>query len=48
VLIGVFIFFVVLVAFVITLVVTIGLHNNGVKLPPEPAPSSSTHLNPGS
>lgn len=40
-LIGVAVFFVLLVAFVLTLVFTIGVHNNGVKLPPG-APSSST------
>jgi hypothetical protein len=41
--IGAFVVFVLLVGFVLTLVITIGLHNNGVKLPPPDAfPSSST------
>jgi hypothetical protein len=45
VLIGVFAFFVLLVAFVITLVVTIGQHNHGVKIPPGPRPTSTVSLN---
>lgn len=45
VLIGVFVFFAILVAFVVTLVVTIGQHNNGVKIPPGPSPTSTVSLN---
>jgi hypothetical protein len=41
VLIGVFIFFLLLVAFVVVLVVTVGLHNHGVKIPPGPAPHAT-------
>lgn len=41
VLVGVAIFFVLLVGFVLTLVFTIGVHNNGVKLPSSPAASAS-------
>jgi hypothetical protein len=41
VLIGVLIFFLLLVGFVVVLVVTIGLHNNGVKIPPGPAPHAT-------
>jgi hypothetical protein len=44
VLIGVFVFFLLLVGFVLTLVFTIGLHNNGVRLPgpgPTPVPSQT-------
>jgi hypothetical protein len=41
VLIGVFIFFLLLVGFVLVLVVTIGLHNHGVKIPPGPAPHAT-------
>jgi hypothetical protein len=37
VLIGVGIFFVLLVAFVLTLVFTIGVHNHGVVIPPQPS-----------
>jgi hypothetical protein len=42
VLIGVAVFFLLLVAFVLTLVFTIGIHNNGVKLPAGPHRTSST------
>jgi hypothetical protein len=41
VLIGVAVFFVLLLAFVITLVVSIGLNNNGVKIPTSTPPSIS-------
>jgi hypothetical protein len=41
VLVGVFLFFLVLVAFVLILVATIGLHNHGVKIPPGPAPHAT-------
>jgi hypothetical protein len=41
VLIGVLVFFLALVAFVVVLVVTIGVHNNGVKIPPGPAPRAT-------
>jgi hypothetical protein len=41
VLIGAFVFFLLLVAFVVVLVVTIGLHNHGVKIPPGPAPHAT-------
>ncbi|HVW81663.1 MAG TPA: hypothetical protein VHB69_12075 [Mycobacteriales bacterium] len=41
VLIGVAAFFVLLLAFVLTLVFTIGLNNNGVKIPPS-TPSSTS------
>jgi hypothetical protein len=42
VLVGVFVFFLLLVGFVLTLVFTIGLHNNGVRPPPRDVlPSSS-------
>jgi hypothetical protein len=34
--------FLLLVGFVVTLVVTIGLHNNGVRIPPGPQPSATT------
>lgn len=40
VLLGVLVFFLVLLGFVITLVVTIGQHNNGVKIPPGPQPTT--------
>ncbi len=36
VLIGAAVFFLLLVAFVLALVFTIGIHNNGVKIPPSP------------
>jgi hypothetical protein len=45
VLIGVFVFFLLLLGFVITLVVTIGQHNNGVKIPPGPQPTATFTLN---
>ena len=48
VIIGVFVFFVLLVAFVVTLVVTIGLHNNGVKIAPGPPATSTSAPIPGS
>jgi hypothetical protein len=41
VLIGVLVFFLVLLAFVLTLVFTVGVHNNGVKIPPGPAPHAT-------
>jgi hypothetical protein len=41
VLIGVLIFFLLLVTFVVVLVVTVGLHNSGVKIPPGPAPHAT-------
>jgi hypothetical protein len=41
VLIGVLAFFLLLVAFVVVLVVTIGLHNHGVKIPPGPVPHAT-------
>jgi hypothetical protein len=41
VLLGVLAFFLLLVAFVVVLVVTVGLHNNGVKIPPGPAPHAT-------
>ncbi len=41
VLIGVLVFFLLLVTFVVVLVVTIGLHNHGVKIPPGPAPHAT-------
>jgi hypothetical protein len=41
VLIGAFIFFLLLVAFVVILVVTIGMHNHGIKIPPGPAPHAT-------
>lgn len=41
VLIGVFLVFLLLVAFVVVLVVTIGLHNHGVIIPPGPAPHAT-------
>lgn len=41
VLIGVAVFFLLLVAFVLTLVFTIGLHNNGVKPPPRSSASTA-------
>jgi hypothetical protein len=40
VLIGVLVFFLLLIAFVLTLVFTIGVHNHGIKIPPGPAPHS--------
>ena len=40
-LIGVAVFFLLLVAFVLTLVFTIGLHNNGVKPPPRSSASTA-------
>jgi hypothetical protein len=41
VLIGVFVFFLLLVAFVVVLVVTVGMHNHGVKIPPGPVPHAT-------
>jgi hypothetical protein len=41
VLIGVLVFFVLLVAFVVTLVLTIGINNNGVKIPPNPSATAT-------
>ncbi|HTW21748.1 MAG TPA: hypothetical protein VME70_16245 [Mycobacteriales bacterium] len=41
VLIGAFVFFLLLLTFVIVLVVTIGLHNHGVKIPPGPKPHAT-------
>jgi hypothetical protein len=41
VLLAVLAFFLLLVAFVVVLVVTVGLHNNGVKIPPGPAPHAT-------
>jgi hypothetical protein len=41
VLIGVFAFFLLLVTFVVVLVVTIGMHNHGVKIPPGPVPHAT-------
>ncbi len=41
VLIAVLIFFLLLVGFVVVLVVTIGLHNSGVKIPPGPRPHAT-------
>lgn len=41
VLIGVLVFFLLLVTFVVVLVVTIGLHNHGIKIPPGPAPRAT-------
>jgi hypothetical protein len=41
VLIGVLIFFLLLLGFVLTLVFTIGVHNSGVKIPPGPAPHAT-------
>jgi hypothetical protein len=41
VLIAVFAFFLLLVTFVVVLVVTIGMHNHGVKIPPGPAPQAT-------
>jgi hypothetical protein len=41
VLIGVLAFFMLLLTFVIVLVATIGVHNNGVKAPPGPAPHAT-------
>ncbi|MGN6472604.1 MAG: hypothetical protein ACTHK4_03010 [Mycobacteriales bacterium] len=41
VLVGVAVFFALLVAFVLTLVFTIGIHNNGVKLPPSPTATAT-------
>jgi hypothetical protein len=41
VLIGVFAFFLLLLAFVLTLVFTVGVHNHGVKIPPGPAPHAT-------
>jgi hypothetical protein len=42
VLIGVAVFFLILLAFVLTLVLTVGLSNNGVKIPTAPPPSTGT------
>jgi hypothetical protein len=36
-----FLIFLALVTFVVVLVVTIGLHNSGVKIPPGPAPHAT-------
>jgi hypothetical protein len=44
VLIGVLGVFVVLVAFVVVLVVTIGLNNNGIKTPPGPKPTGTVPI----
>jgi hypothetical protein len=44
VLIGVLGVFVVLVAFVVVLVVTIGLNNNGIKTPPGPVPTGTAPI----
>jgi hypothetical protein len=41
VLLGVLGFFLLLVAFVVVLVITVGLHNNGVKIPPGPRPHAT-------
>ncbi len=41
VVIGAFLVFLVLVAFVLTLVFTIGIHNSGVKPPPAPTSNST-------
>jgi hypothetical protein len=41
VLIGVAVFFVLLVVFVLALVFTTGLHNQGVKIPPQPSASTT-------
>ena len=41
VLIGAFVFFLLLVTFVIVLVVAIGLNNHGVKIPPGPRPHAT-------
>jgi hypothetical protein len=40
-LIGVLIFFIVLIVAVVVPLVVIGLHNNGVKTPPGPAPHAT-------
>ena len=40
-LVGVFVVFLLLVAFVVVLVVTIGMHNHGIKKPPGPKPSET-------
>jgi hypothetical protein len=37
----VFAFFLLLVTFVVVLVVTIGMHNHGVKIPPGPVPHAT-------
>jgi len=42
VLVGAAVFFVLLVGFVLVLVFTIGINNNGVKNPPEPTQSAVT------
>jgi len=42
VLIGAALFFLLLVGFVLALVFTIGIHNNGVKIPPSPT-VTATH-----
>jgi hypothetical protein len=41
VVIAAFVFFLLLVTFVVVLVVTIGVHNNGVKIPPGPTPHAT-------
>jgi hypothetical protein len=42
VVIGAFLFFLLLLGFVLTLVFTIGIHNNGVKPPPPPPTGHSS------
>jgi hypothetical protein len=44
VLVGVFLVFILLVAFVVVLVVTIGLNNSGIKEPPGPKPSETVPI----
>jgi hypothetical protein len=41
VLIAVLAFFLLLLGFVLVLVFTVGVHNNGVKIPPGPAPHAT-------
>jgi hypothetical protein len=44
VLIGVLAVFVILVTFVVVLVITIGLNNNGIKTPPGPKPTGTVPI----
>jgi hypothetical protein len=41
VLIAVFVFFIILIIAVVVPLIVIGLHNNGVKIPPGPAPHAT-------
>jgi hypothetical protein len=41
VLLGVLVFFLALVTFVVILVVTVGMHNHGIKIPPGPRPHAT-------